>query len=1566
MESGRLLTRAVVWGLLLAPALLIPRAIRAQNIVVPGMLQPAQDAATEAAPGQNIFAPADRTSLLWLSDARQLLEQQRYAEAVRLLGAILEAPEDYFFQNDRSSSVHRSLKAEAQALLGGMPRQGRDLYELQYGARARKMLAEAARAGDTARLAEVSRRFFHTLAGYEATLLLGLHYLDHGSPLAGALTLRRLQVSSPEAARFEPTLSLAVATCWMRAGMPDNAQEVLLDLKKRLPKANVEVAGKQLPLFDKGSDSLEWLIALVGQQPEGGIGRTEQWAMFRGNAARNASTFGSGPLLSMRWQVPTYDNPYVQAMLDQIRENHRQRDMQYQFLPALHPLVVDDVVLMRTSKNLLAVDFGTGKRIWEVPVDDPFEGMMEISSEEAMRNPHDLGMPLGLEARLWSDTTYGTLSSDGQYVFAVEDLPLALGDAPSRHLIIQGQRVVSSKGPKSHNRLAAYHIRTGKLQWHIGGSPSEFQLPEAGTFFLGPPLPLMGELFVLGESKGEIRLLALDAKTGKVQWTQQLAVVDQDILTDPLRRLAGASPSYADGVLVCPTANRSVVAVELATRSLLWGYTYPEDPAISQRHMMFFGMRSVMNADSAARWPDATATISDGRVLVAPPDSAEIHCLSLIDGKLLWKEPRQDDVYLACAHGGKAVLVGRSQVRTLNLEDGKPGWNGQTVSFPAGSTPSGWGFRAGNRYFLPLSSAEVMSVDLDSGKPDHTFKARGETVPGNLVCYRGHVVSQRADAVEVFYQLDALRKQIDQRLTENPKDAEALSLRGEILWDDGNLEDAIGSFRTSLEILPDPRTRDLLREALFDGLRSEFPVYRQRDSEIQALIDRPEHRATYLRLMAAGCEGAGEFAAALGHYRELIDLDRQHRGMEQVDESLVVRRDRWIRTQLASLREKAPAEGKAGLDQLAEAELEAAAAEGTTEALQHFLDYFGAIPSADRARRTLQEKLGAAGRMLESELLLEPRLRSEDRAVVGAALAEQAESLRKKGAANDAAICYARLRNEFAEVVCLGGKTGRQVVDSLPKDDPVRGILDSDSEWPIGKVEVQTSSQPNAPPSSYNRSPLEYLGSPAPFFTDLNVEIQQNPQVLVARDGLGNVRWQLPLEGQSDRGRFATSAAFMRVVAHGHLLVVSMGQKIMAVDALSLDEKGSPKILWSHDLEKSRATDQPPLPLQAQVIRIGGGFQRLQLARSADNPITVPEAVSSEALCYQEFRDLVAVDPLTGERLWVRHDIDPSCTVFGDHEYIFVVPPGESTAMVLKASDGSLLDKRPVAPQRIATLGRRTLAVLDLPDGRLLQMIDAWTSNEVWPGRKFATDTRLCLVDHEYIGALEPDGHFQLIALDDGRSIVDVKLPPQPAVSEIHVFQSPQYITLITNSAERQAGNVRTHALHPIASARIIEGRVWGFDRQGKLLWPEPVVVEDQHLPLRQPGRIPVISFACMVQERRPNSPTQTKTAVLFVDKRTGWKHSEEFENTAANSFQLVGDSQKKSVEVQLQRNSVTLKFTDQPLDPEPQKADSEKPGAVGAAFKALGKAAENAIGIPFPLALPPLDREELPAVIPR
>ncbi len=221
----------------------MPPGVNARKAGPPTARQPGADTLSPAE-GSLVFAKAARTQVQLLTLARQLLERGRYAEAVRALGTILDSPEDNFLP-ERFGPVHRSLKSEAQQMLGGMPAAGAELYELQFGARARQMLDEAIAGGSVTGLTEVSRRFFHTQAGYEATFLLGLDHLDHGQALAGALVLKRLRDQSRVADQFEPALSLALATCWLRAASPKEARETLSALRARHPDARIQIGGKE-------------------------------------------------------------------------------------------------------------------------------------------------------------------------------------------------------------------------------------------------------------------------------------------------------------------------------------------------------------------------------------------------------------------------------------------------------------------------------------------------------------------------------------------------------------------------------------------------------------------------------------------------------------------------------------------------------------------------------------------------------------------------------------------------------------------------------------------------------------------------------------------------------------------------------------------------------------------------------------------------------------------------------------------------------------------------------------------------------------------------------------------------------------------------------------------------------------------------------------------------------------------------------------------------------------------------------------------------------------------------
>ena len=238
----------------------------------------------------------------------------------------------------------------------------------------------------------------------------------------------------------------------------------------------------------------------------------------------------------------------------------------------------------------------------------------------------------GVEQRTWNDLTYGILSSDGRCVYSIEDvivdyrgipLPAYQVMAGMAQFGLDGIGGTNVEAAYSCNRLAARDLRTGKLQWELGGPGAARQ---AGTFFLGPPLPLMGQLYVLAEVKSEIQLLVLNPATGDLVWSQPLASPRLSIFIDPLRRWAGMSPVYADGILVCPTYSGAIVGYDLASRSFLWGQQYTE----KSDKTLITGSITGHRPGDLGRVCGDIITVGQRRVILTPVDSDWLYCLNLV------------------------------------------------------------------------------------------------------------------------------------------------------------------------------------------------------------------------------------------------------------------------------------------------------------------------------------------------------------------------------------------------------------------------------------------------------------------------------------------------------------------------------------------------------------------------------------------------------------------------------------------------------------------------------------------------------------------------------------------------------------------------------------------------------------------------------------------------------------------------------------------------------------------------------------------------------------------------
>lgn len=955
-------------------------------------------------------------------------------------------------------------------------------------------------------------------------------------------------------------------------------------------------------------------------------------------------------------------------------------------------------------------------------------------------------------------------------------------------------------------------------------------------------------------------------------------------------------------------------------------------------------------------------------MLLTPIDSDAVHCLNLGNGELRWKYKHQDEIFLACVHQGKAILAGQHQVRAIRLADGKPDWDGRIISLPEGVTPSGRGYSTGEKYFLPLESAEVAEIDLAQGKIIRNYKSRNGFIPGNLVCYKGRVISQGSQGVDVFYQIDAAEADIQRRLVANPADCDALCLQGEILLDVDRRGQAIDCFRRAYAVNPDPHARQLLRDSLLEGLQREFAAYRGQTAEIETLLDDPSQQAVYFRLMAVGLRRSGDVSGAFEHCEKLMELEPDALPLEAVDKSLRVRRDRWIQAQLASLVLEAKGETAEKIEAAIQARYQSAAASGSSESLRRFLAYFGNQPVASRARAELIDKLMQAGRLLEAETSNWESFPASDPAANAPALGKLAEMLREAGQKESAAAAYDWLRPRLNGAVCRDGKTVEQIINDLPADDAVRNMLNRKDPWPVGDVQNAAKDAKNLG-TNFGRVAVEFMGLPGPFFENLNLTLDQNRRVLSASDELGNELWKIPLNDDRRQGQpfYAYNPGIAHARALGHLLLLSAGGNLFAVDTLRSGGKNPPKILWSSGIAESSVD-----AVNAQTIlpqAIFAGTVQMRIAHGQGNHL---EAVTDRYICLLRSRSLYALDPLTGSTLWVRQDIPMSSTVFGDEEYVFVLPPDKSEAIVLRALDGETAGTRKIGFRKEITygyaggqtvkgytplnescpliLGRNLLFWRSEENRRVLELFDPWTQKSVWPSRQFSNRAQYSILGNELIGVMEPTGEFVLLNLADGRAIAELKLKPDPYLGEIILLAFGDRFLLLSNDIYRDsdASQMSVLQLYGISAKQIHKGRLYSIDRGGKLLWPEPAAIENHYLLTNQSRGLPVLLFMRRSSQRQNSSGRIL--SILAVDKRTGRTVYDSDLSKPIGFFNALGDAEKKTVSLMMQGQTVTLTFTDNPPRPLEKKAeDANKKPRVNTS-KALLNSLEKTMGRMFGL----------------
>jgi outer membrane protein assembly factor BamB len=1502
VQCGRLSARTCSLLWLIAASFITVETILLSSAVAQFQLRTrrAQVAGQETTAG--VYLPTDRSLSRAITRARERLADREYHEVLAFLQGVLARDEDSFLERAGDDHQQLGLKATARQLIGELPPEGYEAYELLHGASARRQLEAAIHAGDRDALAKIVRQYFHTSAGYEAALVLAEMEADQGHRLAAAELYRELIESPRAAARLEPQLSVAAALNVLLAGEADDAAAIIRALAKIKPSAQLTISGKDITLPGPGADPIAWLSGFAGQPLVAGA-RDANWLTLRGEANRNSQATGGRPHLRPRWEARIINEPMVESFISGRSEDFVQRGIVK--IPGARPIAVGDVVIMRTPENIVAIDWKTGKRIWETR--DEQELQPDVTAAEPMTGiDRDQWTAQGkpLEDRIWHDALVTSLSSDGKRVFVVRGLSVSRDEEAGMGWQPQFMNRNNIESTATTNQLAAYDIATqGKLAWELDGGRNASKL--AGAFFLGAPLAIDNTLYVMAEIRSALYLVALDPATGRVQWQQQLLGLEQSIALDPVRRRAGVTPSYAGGVLICPTGAGTVVAIDVVKREFAWVYGYPRE--VQSAEMRNFWQNQASQPQLVRgnnQWLDSSAVIADGKVFVTPPESSEIYCLELHSGKVVWHRRQGDSLFIGGVDQGNVLLVSGQSVIARRVSDGEPAWEKETVPLPSGALPAGQGYLSDGRYYLPLTSGQVAEIEMAAGKLA-TFSPAGSNVAlGNLICYRGSVISQSPLVVDRFEQLNVLRKRTDVALAGNPNDPTAIRESAELKRTDNQKPEAVRLLKRAYELAPDDLvTQEMLAELLLEGLAEDYATFHADVPLVSKLIHNREQQIELLRLDAAGLEKTGQYLAAWDAYLRLADFTAEEPAYLRIEGQYIVRSDRWISGRLAAVWPGTSAEVRKSLEERLSLRRPDSKNPRTAAELRHYLAHLGQLPGVNDVRLALANYLIEHDRPQEAEMELLKLLTSKEQASQSAA----GELLAKLSAKS-------RKQSERGTTSWPNGHVDAQLTSATPPQLP----------------RDRVANMPNqGQPTSYRQLRIEQDISPQASPT--NWFISNECSEIVGRNALGGDVFRLTLDPNSVARQYRDSN-LVRGARLGHLLYVIIGGQVMAIDSWQDHPTSDADVLWPNQSQETLSRDiarprrNPTNSLNRNNRRpLYHAFGRKRLNGAPGAALGSLGPVTPGGVVLQDDNELKCVDPITGATLWTRTDIPLGCELFGDNELVFAADLSSNIAYVVRLVDGHLLEKRDRPASEWLLTSGRNVAHVSTSTGRgshgRLSVTDIWSQKALYQ-TDLSDKVRFSIIEPNAVATLDSTGQFRLVDVAEGRVVIEEKIEVPSDLQNFYTMRSgDDLFVFITGSPQSQVRTVTQVFDYP-----VINGPVYAFSmKTGKPLWPSPALVRNRGAFLTQPPDVPFLVFADRQQARNATNATTAQLRVLCLDKRTGETvyRNDHLPDSALPRFRIEAEREPLAqITLDMGTSKLLLTMSDRPRPPQPPTND--------------------------------------------
>ena len=1481
-----------------------------------------------------------RELLKLIADAEQSMADKQWLRAVEQFDAAWERAcerEDPLLTAS-GADVNQLAPGQTQRLAGGRARL-EDLYLTageefttefrgQFEKVAESRISEAIASSDFLTLRRLTLRYAFCPAAETGLRILARQSIDRGDDLEAALLLNRvLRVTGKKQnSRDAAEVSLQIAVCNWRAGLNSDAQESLADLLAHDPES-FALQELSVPASGSVTDLQKWFTAQTGVPAAG----ASEWTQPGGNYRRFASRSRGPARLQQTWvsdslivnEVLYSDrlNPILQSLRKPLMEFGESLEQQNSIvIPAATPLRVGELVIFRLPCGVRAVRATDGELVWEVVYPDGrMRDVLQAVEDQASQtiqpvdpeNPdaqaamqrnlemqtmtQSLIMATNLRNQLVRSNTTAQMAASATTLFVCEVASGTTAEDQYRMMI----RTASIDQPEN-NFIRAYDLKTGLFKWEVGGQTQSVAQPKgkgnllAGFYFLGAPLVLGNRTYVLAESSEGIFLLQIAEPATTDAAPTNPRVVRSQLLTQPqasssdhpVRKHAGLVPSYAHGLLICPTCDERIVAVSAEDNAVRWVFRYGGSirrQEIGGDSLVLLGGRDPWDSgyvDLDSRWTDSLPRIAGNNVIVTPRDSDELFCLDLQTGQERWKLGRNQFHSIAAIVDDKIILCGNRIVQAFRLDDGQPLWSQSIVD----GIVCGLAATDGALLQIPTSEPAIISLDVqngrrlatqrlsDSGSDQAAF--RGIQSPGNLLIIGDLLLSQNLDSMRAYSQGSADLQLADQAmerlLQKDTPGAIALLERG--------LNETSG--RTA--------SRDLLIEVLLASLHTDYAANQSSIGRIRELIrqaddERPVAEVLHL-MLGMSLSDAALLPAQVNRrsQRQLSELSRLiAQGLSESDSITIEDLTDALRSMLPdliagqraaistgslrqiksltvvsgirhALQRRTPEDRMAIQSQLREAGVEALPPDRVSQ-LQFVRD-LAASEMPQLALHVLQS-VAAEGDDRRCDLVRQQiyfeimRAGKDDGASVTALLDEllaagdtaMIRAIHAESSAADAASPFNSARLVTAEAMA------HRIVFEAWFAAHADVIAPEVSAWgmtaKIDQSDHRTVMSPRKIPNEIPNEAIPFFGSPGKFRGWSFVVLMQE-QKIAAYDADGRVHWTFPVagagEGLSDHPKtesyFTTFGSVLLLNLSGSLFCLDTSHPVKRLDGNK--QVIEPELLWT--LQLNSLTSDPDADQYRSYVEAADRVTQFAPQLSGYYPVA---SVTPTAVALIAGRRLLVFDTVTGWPLWQLDGIARDAVLSTTRDSVLVLSESSRQIEARSLIDGTQLQVSQLPKwwgDAISNVGSSVSDFEIEPGAELLWRIAVQgqscvlfrrgTTNSALECRDLMTSTVTWSIDLPAQSVFSNVANDVVATLSSGSELKLVRIDTGQVLAshDVTPVPKPRDLFLIHTLGNYvvlpEAVDDPSIELDPVMDAMKVYGRMYCIDgRTQELRWDEPL-----------------------------------------------------------------------------------------------------------------------------------------------